>query len=68
MWRNKSKICFAVRLRSLQVLKESGDDLLPLPTAEDEQGMTELQVEEAGMQRIWRRQGGRGCRGKCVLV
>ena len=52
----------------MQVLEESGDDLLPLPTAEDEQGMTELQVEEAGMQRIWRRQGGRGCRGKCVLV
>jgi hypothetical protein len=57
-----------VRLRSLQVVKESGDDLLRLPTAEDEQGMMALQVEEAGMQRTRRRQGGRGCRGKCVVV
>ena len=34
----------------MQVVKESGDDRLPLPTAEDEQGLTELQVEEACMQ------------------
>lgn len=55
----------------MQVVKVSGDDLLPLLTAENEQGVTELQVEEAGMQaeedaENWRRQGGRGCRGKDI--
>ena len=51
----KSKTCPAMRLRSMQVVKVSGDDLLPLLTAENEQGVTELQVEGKEAKFCWRR-------------